>query len=483
MSRTSPGPSHLPILLLLGALSTAVSLVLAVWLRLGAASVLPYLATFKTQALSIVLIYTGTLYVLGATTPGIRQDRALAGMAHLLANAAAWILSLSIVYLQGLDRIGRGIFVLFGATQLVVSGVLLASSGRLTQRFATLRRAIIVGAGESAVDVVTALRNHPAARLAAVAIVHLGDGKTETDIVPVFSGSAVLHQVAVDLDASYIILAPPYKRDDDLVGQLLRCRLDGMEVIDAVHLHETFTGRVPLQYVDDHWALYLTLTAIKPIPPALKRMVDIIGSTALLAVTAPVMLIVAALIRLSGPGPILYRQERLGLHSTPFEVIKFRTMVPDAEATTGAVWATKDDPRVTRLGRFLRRTRLDELPQLINVLRGDMSLVGPRPEREVFVAGFMQRVPVVRSGRRKSDPEHLQFVAGFRETINLYSARLLVKPGLTGWAQVAYRYAASLEDARAKFEYDLYYIKNQSMLFDLAIILRTVWMVVNPKGW
>jgi lipopolysaccharide/colanic/teichoic acid biosynthesis glycosyltransferase len=298
----------------------------------------------------------------------------------------------------------------------------------------------------------------------------------------VYTGVALLRGLAADVGAGYVILTPPYQRDEELVKELVRCRLDGIEVIDAVQLHESLTGRMPIQYVEDQWALFLALSSLRPINPALKRTIDLLGALAGLAVAAPLMLVAAAMVRLSGPGPILYRQERLGRLGRPFQIVKFRTMVPDAEAKTGAVWAEKDDPRVTRLGRLLRWARLDELPQLINVLQGDMSLVGPRPERETFVAGFLQKIPVFRRGRRKGDPDGFEFVGGFREVINLYSTRLLVKPGLTGWAQVKYPYAASLEETRDKFEYDLYYIKNQSLLFDVAILLRTVWMVLNPRG-
>jgi exopolysaccharide biosynthesis polyprenyl glycosylphosphotransferase len=469
-------------LLALAALSAGLSLTLAIALRLGPDGVLPYLATFKSQALAIVLIYSGTLYMVSSASPVARHDRAMSMITHVLCNAAAWLLSLAVVYLQGLDRIGRGVFILFGVLHLVVSGMSRILLSRLANRFAPVHRAVIVGAGESAVQVASLLQEHPEARLRPVAILHIGDGKTETSIVPVHTGAAILQQVAQDARASYIILAPPYQQDDELVRQLLRSRLSEIEIIDAVQLHEVLTGRVPLEYVEDHWALFLTLSAMRPITPTAKRAIDLLGAVIGLTLAAPMILVVAALVRLSGPGPVFYRQERLGRLGRPFHMIKFRTMVPDAEARVGAVWAGRDDPRITRVGRVLRWTRLDELPQFINVLRGEMSLVGPRPERGVFVSEFLQRVPVFRIGRRKDDPDGFQFVDGFKEVINLYSTRLLVNPGLTGWAQVCYPYAASLEESREKFEYDLYYIKNQSILFDLSILLRTIWMVVNPRG-
>jgi lipopolysaccharide/colanic/teichoic acid biosynthesis glycosyltransferase len=194
------------------------------------------------------------------------------------------------------------------------------------------------------------------------------------------------------------------------------------------------------------------------------------------------MAAVALAIRLTSHGPILYSQERLGQYGIPFSMIKFRTMVPDAEAQTGPVMATEGDPRITRIGATLRRTRLDELPQIFNILRGEMSLVGPRPERNKFVSEFSSRVPVVRGGRRRGDSAESTFVTGWREAIHLYSLRLLVKPGLTGWAQVNYPYASSMDETREQVAYDLYYIKHQSILFDLSIMLRTASVLVRPSG-
>jgi lipopolysaccharide/colanic/teichoic acid biosynthesis glycosyltransferase len=468
--------------LAIAVLCAVASFVGAIWLRLGMDQIVPYLTVYGGQTFATILIYTGTLYAIGQQIPFMRRDLALATVSHVLANGVAWLLSMAVVYLQGFDRIGRGIFIIFGLIHLALSGTVRLLSYGLADRLSTPKATIVVGSGRSAVEVTTLLLEHSASRLRPVALVQLGNRKTKTSIVPVFQGSALLHQVAVDMRAACVVLAPPYHRDDELVMQLLRCRLSGIDVTDAVNLFEALTGRVPLDHVDDHWALFLTLTGVKRINQTLKRTIDVFGSLVLLVLTSPIMLLVAALIRASSPGPILYRQERLGLKGKPFDIIKFRTMVPDAEAASGAVWADARDPRVTAIGRPLRYTRLDELPQLFNVLRGDMSLVGPRPEREVFVSGFLQKVPVVRRGRRKEDPDGFQFVDGFKETINLYSTRLLVKPGLTGWAQVSYPYAGSLEESRAKFEYDLYYIKYQSILFDLAILARTVWMVLRPRG-
>jgi exopolysaccharide biosynthesis polyprenyl glycosylphosphotransferase len=180
-------------------------------------------------------------------------------------------------------------------------------------------------------------------------------------------------------------------------------------------------------------------------------------STLMILLSWPLMLVTAIAVRLDTPGPILFRQERVGRDGLPFTLLKFRSMRADAEAATGPVWAIEDDPRVTRAGRFIRRARLDELPQLFNILAGQMSLVGPRPERPVFVEELAKKIPYFRQ-------------------------RHIVKPGLTGWAQINYRYGASFEDAIQKLQYDLFYIKNQSLLFDLSILFNTVKIVILRKG-
>jgi lipopolysaccharide/colanic/teichoic acid biosynthesis glycosyltransferase len=460
------------------------SLVLAVVLRLGIEGAPVYIFRQAPQIALIVLVYAVSLYALGSQIARIRRDTALVVVTHVSANAIAWLVALSLVYFQGLDRIGRGIFVLFGVLNLLVSGAWRLLGDRFAAQFVTPRRALILGAGEAAQAIAELLIQTPAAAIQPVAFIEDSDGKAEASRVdlPVHVGTSTLSQVAIAMNATCIVLAPPYRRDEDLVMELIRCRLRGLEIFDGLHVYETLTGRVPLAFTQDHWGLFLSLNQIRPINPRVKRLVDLVVGSILCVLTAPVMLCVAVLVRVGSKGPVLYRQERLGQHGRVFQVVKFRTMVPDAEAGTGPVWAAEDDPRATPIGRFLRRWRLDELPQLVNVMRGEMSIVGPRPEREVFATEFLQRVPIVRSGKRRTDPQGTYVVDGFRETINLYSTRLLVKPGVTGWAQVNFRYAASLEDSREKFEYDLYYIKNQSLLLDLAILLRTALVAGAPSG-
>jgi exopolysaccharide biosynthesis polyprenyl glycosylphosphotransferase len=190
---------------------------------------------------------------------------------------------------------------------------------------------------------------------------------------------------------------------------------------------------------------------------ALKRLTDIVIGFTLLTLTLPLMLLTMLAIKIDSPGPVFYRQKRVGQFDKPFTLLKFRSMTADAEAGGSPLWAQRNDPRVTRVGRFIRATRIDELPQLVNVLAGEMSLVGPRPERPHFVEQLIRAIP-------------------------FYRQRSYVKPGVTGWAQINFPYGASVEDAREKLAYDLYYVKNRSLLLDLAVLLSTIRVVLFRVG-
>ena len=216
--------------------------------------------------------------------------------------------------------------------------------------------------------------------------------------------------------------------------------------------------RTPVEHINDEWLLLedgFNLNTRK-LPRRLKRTMDIVLAVGLLLVLWPLLLITAVVVRLDSPGPAIYRQTRVGLKNKNFTLYKFRSKRLDAEKD-GAVWAVKNDPRVTKVGGFIRKVRLDELPQLINVIKGDMSFVGPRPERPEFVAALSEKIPY-------------------------YYIRHTVKPGITGWAQVSYPYGASVEDSRMKLEYDLYYIKRMSLFFDFKVFLRTVGVILFPSG-
>ncbi len=243
---------------------------------------------------------------------------------------------------------------------------------------------------------------------------------------------------------------------DGSVWDLLECRTSGVKVVDFLTFWERETGRIDLDAIDPNWLVYSGGFRSSLLRRVAQRSLDVLVSIVGLVITSPLLPIVALLIKLDSPGPILYRQERVGKNGHMFQILKFRSMHADAEQGTPR-WAEHADPRVTRIGGILRRTRIDELPQLLNVIKGDMSLVGPRPERPAFVAAFERQIP-------------------------FYDVRHSVRPGITGWAQINYEYAASLEDTKRKLEYDLFYVKNHSVFLDLAIMLQTLRIILWQQG-
>jgi sugar transferase (PEP-CTERM system associated) len=238
---------------------------------------------------------------------------------------------------------------------------------------------------------------------------------------------------------------------------LVDCKLRGIPVFDEAVFSEQHLGRIDLGVVKPEWLVFADGFVASRLGSAAKRLVDVCVSLCLLLLTLPLVLLIALLVRIDSPGPVLYRQERVGLYGRMFTLLKFRSMRVDAEKAGGPLWASRRDPRITRVGGFIRRLRIDELPQLFNILLGQMSMIGPRPERPHFVERLADAIP------------H-------------YRERHYVKPGLTGWAQVNYPYGASIEDARHKLSYDLYYVKNRAPLLDMLILLATIRVILFGEG-
>jgi sugar transferase (PEP-CTERM system associated) len=264
-------------------------------------------------------------------------------------------------------------------------------------------------------------------------------------------------ETALKQRANKIVISLSERRGVLPFKEILNCKMSGIDVLDAPSFYEEIAGKLFLENIRPSWFIFSDGFRITPLNKINKRMFDIVIATCGLLIAAPLIPIIALLIKIDSPGPIFFRQIRVGERETNFMLYKFRTMFQDAERGTGAVWAQNKDKRVTRVGTFLRKARLDEMPQLFNVLRGDMSFIGPRPER----------------------PE---FVEKLKEIIPYYSERHFVKPGVTGWAQVKYRYGASIEDAIEKLRYDLYYIKNLSLFLDMLILIETIKVVLFGRG-
>jgi sugar transferase (PEP-CTERM system associated) len=274
----------------------------------------------------------------------------------------------------------------------------------------------------------------------------------------VLTTSASLGQTVRRLDIDEVIVAVRQQRGDVLPMQaLLECRLDGIKITDLAGFFERVHRLLPVESLKMSSLIYGNGFRQGFLRTFVKRTFDLVVSTILILISFPIMIVVGTLIALEGNGPIIYRQERVGCRGSRFTLLKFRSMTTNAEQDGKASWAAADDVRTTRIGRVLRRTRLDELPQLVNVFAGQMSIVGPRPERPEFVEMLTEKIP-------------------------FYAARHTVKPGLTGWAQVRYSYGATVEQAVKKLEYDLYYVKNNSLFLDLIILLETVGVVALREG-
>lgn len=357
-----------------------------------------------------------------------------------------------------------GASALFGAAVLAFTASALAARGAffLAHRRGAFRSSLlVVGAGKRAWDMVWLLSHEGRTITQDIAFVHdprmgeIDPRLAEDKRWRIFPASDGFLAIARRVRADRIVVAPDERRGMPMT-ELLSCRTAGFPVHEYHRFLEREIGRVDLKRLDIGSLLYADGFTFSVIDLALKRALDITASAAMLLVTAPFLAAAALAVKLDDGGPVLYRQARVTRGGRVFRIAKLRTMSVDAERG-GAVWAAKHDPRVTRIGRFLRRTRLDELPQLFNVLAGDMSFVGPRPERPEFTTELAAALP-------------------------LYNERHLVRAGLTGWAQVNYPYGASLDDARSKLSYDLYYVKNFSVVFDVLIILQTLRVVLWPGG-
>ena len=338
--------------------------------------------------------------------------------------------------------------VLLMANRIVVGGILGASAFR--------RRVLVLGAGTRARRI-KELAERPESGFAVVGYIAMNAGQPALDQAVPRGAIADLSSYVRDFGATEVVLALEERRNALPLKDLLRIKTAGVHVNDFSSFLERETGRVDLDTLNPSWLIFSDgFSSGRMLSSAAKRLFDLVASGAVLALTFPVIALFAVLVKLDSHGPAFFRQRRVGLYGEPFEMIKLRSMRSDAEKG-GAKWAEKDDPRITRVGKFIRKVRIDELPQAWSVLTGRMSFVGPRPEVPTFVDDLEDKLP-------------------------FYAERHMVKPGITGWAQINYPYGASVEDARAKLEYDLYYAKNYTPFLDLLILLQTLRVVLWPEG-
>ena len=345
-----------------------------------------------------------------------------------------------------------------------------------------LRKILIIGGGAAGQEILAIIKECRNCGLRVAGFLDDNPQKigARLDGVPVLGNTGQLDEMISQHKVAMVVVAITHEKSGALLNSLLRLSLMGVQLIDMPSLYEFLAGKIPPHHISDAWLLVNSLSHSRLYYRHFKRAADLILAALGLALSWPLWILIAAAIKMDSPGPIFFRQERLGKDGKPFLIIKFRTMVQEAEKG-GPQFAHRKDPRITRVGRYLRKARLDEMPQLYNILKGEMSFIGPRPERAVFIQEYQQLVPDLREGRRATDLPGSQVVCGYRERIPCYSYRLLIKPGITGWAQVMHRYSANLEETQEKLQYDLYYIKNMGWILDLAILLKTIRIVLF--GW
>ena len=318
------------------------------------------------------------------------------------------------------------------------------------------RDVVIIGTGETAATIVEEMNANRESGFAVRALIGSTPPAFAHEDIPVVANLSALAGDKRFAGIDRIVIALDERRGNMPIKELLDYKLAGYFVEDVISFHEAITGKILVEKVNPAWMIFSEGFDYSRVNYFIKRVLDLFLASLGLLLSLPITVLTTILIKLESPGPIFYLQERVGEKGKVFSIIKFRSMCQDAEKN-GAVWASQDDARVTRVGEFIRKARIDEIPQMWNVLKGEMSFVGPRPERPVFVEQLVEKLPY-------------------------YALRHFSKPGITGWAQVWYPYGASEEDALRKLEYDLYYIKNQSFFLDLLIVFRTVKTVLFRIG-
>ncbi len=453
-------PMKTVILAITESLLIGLSIAIAAWIRFGTLTDTiwylsrPYMAA--QFALVVVIcwlcLYYNDLYDLHVIA---RRAELVVRLMQAL-GAAVLILALLYYFVPDLS-LGRGVSALATAITFVVllSWRLVVDEGKF---FRPVHRVVIAGTGTSGVRLVREILALPELNLKVLGFLdergqNIGKPLVNPGIV---GGVAEIEDFVRREQVDWVVLAFSERRGIMPTAELLRLKLSGIKVEDAHSLFEKLKGGVMLERLSPSWLVLSEGFRKDYLLMFTKRALDVLVSAVALIVFSPVLILCSLAILLESGTPVLFRQERVGLHGRTFSILKFRSMRKNAEEGK-AVWAAADDERITRVGRILRNFRLDELPQLVNILRGDMSLVGPRPERPEFVRMLGEEIPY-------------------------YHERHTIRPGLTGWAQIKYQYGSSVDDARTKLEYELFYIKHLSLFLDLAIVFRTIQVVLFARG-
>ena len=446
------------IMFLFDALAAVASYQVGWYIRLN--KVPGFFGTNDATSLLITIIYVIVILITGFFSELYSGDRFLERSelaSRIAVSAMLAFFALSAVFFVAPDMaLGRGVLsislLIFGVTQYLIHRCFqtFQNSSNLAQKV------MILGTGPLAEVIARAipLSQHNYA--------FAGFVRPDNDLATVSNDHIVGNATEIESLLSEgkvgkLVISMTERRGQLPVKNLLTCKLRGVEIFDSPTFYENLTGKLLVEAIHPSWFIYSGGFRITPFSRAYKRALDIILSIVGIILVLPMLPIIALLIKMTSPGPVLFKQKRVGEGGVEFTLMKFRTMCDNAEEETGPVWAIENDPRTTGLGSWLRKTRIDEIPQMFNVLKGEMSFIGPRPERR-------------------------EFVEKLSETIPYYGKRHFVRPGITGWAQVKYRYGASEEDALEKLRYDLYYIKNYSITLDLIIVLETIKVVLFRRG-
>ncbi len=456
---------YVPQLLLLLAIAEAIILFFAMYAGVKIrflslpADQIEIIGLIFPKALIFTIVMMSIMTAMGLYQRGGREEGETGRFVRLVASFVLGFIVMAFIFYVADLYLGRGAFILTFLIAFVGSAVTRFLFPRFSQNRLSRRRVLLLGAGSRSAKIEGLERDE--------------QGQRKFNLVgclPLSSAECCLDRTRVLQDKGSILsIAKKHRIDEIVVGvrerrggglpadQLLECKLAGIEVVDLPSFFERETGQIQVESLNPSWMIFsdgFSRTAFKDVT---KRTFDIVTSGILLLLTLPVILITALLIWLESGSPVLYRQERVGEYGRVFNMLKFRSMRQDAEHDGVPQWAKKQDGRVTRVGKIIRQLRIDELPQVFNVFKGDMSFVGPRPERPYFVEDLTKK-------------------------ISYYPSRHTVRPGITGWAQIRYPYGATVEDALQKLQYDLYYVKNHTLFLDLIILLQTMQVILFGKG-
>lgn len=425
-------------------------------LSLGLVPTVPLPAALPAMLLTLLVV--AALHVAGVYDLREAYARTELGLRVVLAFVSGYAIIGALGFLAPAGGLGRWVYVSSFVLGVVLISALRLIFYRLEADPRRQRQVLLLGAGATAKVIADVIGMLPRRYVLLGCVEEPAEaGPRNGHHLPIAGSTSELEWI-LKVKRPDVIVVASEERDGALpMDTILAYKIQGTEVEDWPTFYEKVMGKIHIANLRPSWLVFSDGFRTARIVKALKRVIDVsvaLPGSVLTALLTPVLGLV---IKLDSPGPVFYRQERVGENGRVFWLVKFRTMRQNAELETGPVWAGKNDPRVTRIGRFLRLTRLDEFPQFFNVLKGEMSLVGPRPERPTFVAQLQERIP-------------------------FYAYRHAVKPGITGWAQVRYPYGASLEDAWEKLQYELYYIKNMSIFLDLLIIVQTIQVLVLRRG-